>query len=170
MKKIIIASLITVLLGVFLGSDLFAADKFGYVNLGRIFDEYNKTKDYDKILEKKQKDFETERETKINEIKSLQDKLGLVDEKQKAAKKTELEEKVKAFQDYERKKVEALKKERDEILKEVLKDIEKAVHQQAESESYTLVFNDRVLVYQTKDGDLTDKVIAIVNKNYQPAK
>lgn len=170
MKKIIIASLTVVLLGMFSGSNLFAADKFGYVNLGRIFDEYNKTKDHDKVLEKKQKDFEAERETKVNEIKNLQDKLGLVDEKQKAVKKTELEEKVKAFQDYERKKVEVLKKERDDILKEILKDIEKAVHQQAGLEGYTLVFNDRVLVYQTKDGDLTDKVIVAVNKSYQPVK
>lgn len=145
----------------------YAADKIGYVNLGRIFDEYNKTKDQDKILEKKQKDFESERVVKVNEIKALQDKLGLLDEKQKAAKKTELEEKMKVFQEYEGKKIEGLRKERDDILKEILKDIEKAVRQYAEAQGYILVFNDKVLVYQAKDGDLTDKVVEIVNKNYQ---
>ena len=31
----------------------YAADKFAYVDLSKIFAEYNKTKDYDKVLEGK---------------------------------------------------------------------------------------------------------------------
>jgi Skp family chaperone for outer membrane proteins len=52
-------------------------------------------------------------------------------------------------------------------MKEILKDIEEAVKIIAIQEGYTMVFNDRVLVYQTKSMDITDKVVAALNKNYK---
>ena len=48
-------------------------------------------------------------------------------------------------------------------MKEILKDIEEAVKKYAEKEGYTMVFNDRVLVYQNKTMDITNQVIAILN-------
>lgn len=167
MRKMCLFVTVLVFAGILCIPQAALAQKIGYVNLGMIFDEYAKTKDQDKVLEKKQNDFETERDAKVKELKGLQDKLALVDEKQKAVKKSELEAKMKAFQDDETKKVTALKNERDDILKAILKDIEKAVKQCAEADGYTLILNDRVLVYQAKEGDLTDKVIAAVNKGYQ---
>jgi Skp family chaperone for outer membrane proteins len=52
-------------------------------------------------------------------------------------------------------------------MKEIFKDIEEAVKQYAEKEGYTLVFNDRVFVYQTKNMDITDKALDILNKGYK---
>jgi len=49
-------------------------------------------------------------------------------------------------------------------MKELLKDINEVIKQYAEKEGYTMVFNDRVLVYQDKSLDITDKIIAILNK------
>ncbi|MBU2258780.1 MAG: OmpH family outer membrane protein, partial [Candidatus Omnitrophica bacterium] len=37
--------------------------------------------------------------------------------------------------------------------------------QYSEKEGYTLVFNDRVLIYQSKNLDITDEVIKILNKD-----
>lgn len=145
------------------------AQKLGYVDLGRLFDEYNKTKDYDKVLEEKQKAYESEREKKVNEVKQLQDKIDMLSEKDKEAKKKELEDKIKALQDFDRDKTQDLRRERDEKMKEILKDIERAISEYAKKENYTLVFNDRVLVYQDKSLDLTDKVLEILQKMY-PAK
>jgi Skp family chaperone for outer membrane proteins len=48
-------------------------------------------------------------------------------------------------------------------MKEILKDIEEAVKKYSEKEGFTLVFNDRVLVYQTKSMDITDQIVAILN-------
>ena len=50
-------------------------------------------------------------------------------------------------------------------MKELLKDINDAVKVYAEKEGYTMVFNDRVLVYQTKSMDITEPVVSIVNKD-----
>ena len=39
----------------------------------------------------------------------------------------------------------------------------------AQKENYSLVINDRVLVYTTKEMDITDQVIKLLNEKY-PAK
>ena len=144
-----------------------AADKFAYVDLSRSFSEYNKTKDYDKMLGDKESAYQSEREKKLGEIKGLQDKMNLLSDKEKESKKTDIETKVKTLQDFDRQKETDLRKEQDEKMKEILKDIEEAVKEYAQKEGYTLVFNDRVLVYQTKNLDITDKIVEILNKGYK---
>ncbi len=150
---------LTVLMGV-----AKAADKFAYVDLGRIFSEYSKTKDYDKVLGDKEQLYTTERDKKVADIKQLQDKYNLLSDKEKEAKKSELETKVKALQEFDRQKQTDLRKEQDEKMKEILKDIEAAIKQYSEKEGYTMVFNDRVLVYQVKNLDITNQIVSIVNK------
>jgi outer membrane protein len=148
-------------------SPLFAADKFAYVDLSRLFAEYGKTKDYDKVLTDKEGAYSAEREKKVSEIKQFQDKLNLLSDKEKETKKTDLEGRVKTLQDYDRQRQTDLRKEQDEKMKEILKDIENTVKQVAEKEGYTMVFNDRVLVYQNKTMDITDKVLDILSKGYK---
>jgi Skp family chaperone for outer membrane proteins len=142
-----------------------AADKFGYIDLSRTFSEYNKTKGYDKTLNDKEKAYTDERDKKVAELKALQDKFNLLNDKEREAKKGELETKMKAFQDSDRLKQEELRKEQDEKMKEILKDIEDAVKKYSEKEGYTMVFNDRVLVYQNKALEITNKIIEALNKN-----
>jgi len=153
-------------LSILAGASL-AADKFAYVDLSRTFSEYGKTKDYDTVLTSKEEAYNSDREKKVNEIKQYQDKMNLLSDKEKETKKTDLETKVKSLQDYDRQKQTDLRKEQDEKLKEIMKDIETAVKQQAEKDGYTMVFNDRVLIYQNKNMDITDKIIEILNKNYK---
>lgn len=160
---------IVVLAGVIIGLVLFAgsalaADKFAYIDLSRTFSEYSKTKGYDKALSDKEKAYTDERDKKVAELKSLQDKISLLNDKEKEAKGVELETKVKAFQESDRQKQADLRKEQDERMKEVLKDIEDVVKQYAEKEKYTMVFNDRVLVYQNKSMDITSQIIEALNK------
>jgi len=159
---------VTVLSGVILGMVLFmgnalAADKFAYIDLSQTFSEYNKTKGYDKTLTEKEKVYTAERDKKVADLKAFQDKLSLLNDKERTAKSTELQSKVKEFQDYDRQKQADLRKEQDEKMKEILKDIEEAVKKYSEKEGYTMVFNDRVLVYQTKSMDITSQIIAILN-------
>jgi len=157
-----------VLLGVFFGLIVltgvaFAVDKFAYVDLSRLFSEYGKTKDYDKALTEKQNVYEAERVKKVGDVKQFQEKLNLLSEKEKESKQADMQAKVKTLQEYDRQKQTDLRKEQDEKMKEILKDIEEAVKKYAEKEGYTMVFNDRVLVYQVKSLDITDKVSAILN-------
>ncbi len=164
MKKLLVV-LCGVLLGAFILTGVAqAADKFAYINLARAFSEYSKTKDFDKSLTDKENNYTAERDKKINELNSLKDKFNLLSDKEKDAKKGELENKAKAIKDFMTQKEADLRKEQEDKMKEVLKDIESTVKTYAEKEGYTLVFNDRVLVYQTKSMDITDQIIALLNK------
>jgi len=151
----------------FAATAAFAADKLGYVDLSRIFSEYGKTKEYDKSLNEKQSAYEAERDKKVTEIKQFQDKINLLSDKEKENKRPEMENKIKALQEYDRQKQTDLRKEQDERMKEILKDIEETVKQFAEKEGYTLILNDRVLVYQVKSMDITDPIVELLNKAYK---
>jgi outer membrane protein len=154
-----------VVLGLILATGIAqAADKFAYIDLSRTFSEFNKTKGYDKNLSEKEKNYTDDRDKKVAELKAFQDKLNLLNEKEREAKKSELQTKIKNFQDYDRAKQADLKKEQEEKMKEILKDIEEAVKKYSEKEGLTLVFNDRILVYQNKTLDITSQVIEILNK------
>lgn len=144
-----------------------AEEKFAYVDLSKTFSEYKKTKDYDKVLNDKTASYESERDKKVNEVKQFQDKMNLLSDKEKQGKMPELENKIKTLQEFDRQRQTDLRKEQDERMKEILKDIEDSVKQYSEKEGYALVFNDRVLIYQKKNMEITDQIIAILNKGYK---
>lgn len=164
MKRQVFCSSWVMLFLMFMATTAFAADKLGYIDLSRTFSEYQKTKEYDKALNEKQGAYESERDKKVTEIKQFQDKINLLSDKEKENKRPEMEAKVKALQEFDRQKQTDLRKEQDERMKEILKDIEETVKQYAEKEGYTLIFNDRVLVYQLKSLEITDKIIESLNK------
>jgi len=143
-----------------------AADKFASVDLIRVASEYNKFKDYNKVLDDKAKSYETEIDKKINDFKSLQDKISLMSDKEKEAKKTELETKYKALEDFKNDKETELRKKDFENRKEVADDIRGVIKSYSEKENITFVFDDRMLAYQPKGVDITEKIIEILNKGY----
>lgn len=166
MKKFLVI-LCSAFLGLFILTTIARAadaNKFAFVNLARAFSEYSKTKDFDKALTEKENTYTAERDKKLADLNSLKDKFSLLSDKEKDAKKSELENKAKSIKDFITQKEDSLRKEQEDKMKEVLKDIEAAVKTYSEKEGYTLVFNDRVLVYQSKTMDITDKVIDILNK------
>lgn len=162
MKKAFIAVL--VLCGFIFSSAACAEQKFGYIDFTKVFGEYSKTKEYDKIFKGKQDAYESGREKIVTEIKQFQDKMNLLSDKEKEAKKGELEAKIKNLQEFDRQNQTDLRKEQEEKLKELLKDIDDVVKQYCAKEGYTFVFHDKALAYSDKSLDITDKVIELVNK------
>ncbi|TAN59378.1 OmpH family outer membrane protein [bacterium] len=153
--------------GILFLNPAFAAEKIGTVDVGKLFDEYKKTQEYDKDLEQKANAYEKDRDAKISDVKQLQDKLGLLADAEKDKKQKELEDKVKSVREFSLTKESELKKERDERLKEVLKDIESAVEEYAKKEGYSMIFNDRVFVYNNKASDITPKVLESLQSGYK---
>jgi len=141
-----------------------AADKFAYIDLSRSFSEYSKTKDYIKKLTEKENSYISERDKKLGEVNALKDKFALLSDKDKDSKKSELEAKAKSLKDFVAQREGDLRKEQEEKMKEILKDIQDAVKAYAEKSGITMVFNDRVLVYQNKSMDITNNIIEILNK------
>jgi outer membrane protein len=138
--------------------------KIGFVNLSRLFDEYGKTKDYDAKLETRHKDFENSRNERIEKIREAQGKLALLAEGKKSELEIQIEDMKAELLEYDRQMKADLTKERNDKIREILLEIESKVSEYAQKENYSLILNDRVLIYGAKSIDLTEELLKILDK------
>ena len=171
MKKFVSISLSVFL---FAGLSAFAAgrafaegEKIGYVDLAKVFDDYQKTKDFDKSLEAKGAGKQAERDKTVAEIKKLRDEAELLTGKAKEDKQAGIDDKIKALQEFDRTTRDALRKERDGMVRDILKEIETVIQDFGKTQGYTYIFNDRVLVFKSSTGDLTAQVNKALNDSYK---
>ena len=139
--------------------------KIGFVDLSRLFDEHHKTANYDVQLEGEHKQFEDDRNSKIEKIQESQGKLALLNESKKAALEEEIEMMKADLLEYDREQKTTLTKERNEKIREILLEIEQQVSTFAEKEGYDVILNDRVLIYGNPAKDLTDEILSKLNAN-----
>ena len=152
------------------GAVFAAGEKLGYVDLSRIFDEYLKTKDFDKSLEAKGAGKQVDRDRMVNEVKKLRDEAELLSAKAKDEKQAVIDEKIKTLQDFDRNTRDALRKERDVMVRDILKEIEEVIQNYGKAQGYSFVFNDRVLVFKSESADLTNPIIKVLNDSYATKK
>ena len=94
----------------------------------------------------------------------LQEKLSLLSEEERESRKSELEDKIGKLQEFDRNQTQDLRKQRDDKVQEIFKDINKAISTYAKKQGITLVFDKRALVYENKKLDITKQVLKILNK------
>lgn len=137
--------------------------KVGFLDLSRIFDEYGKTKEYDQTLEKKHAEYEEERNEKLTKIRDAQAKLALLKEEEKTKLQEQMDKDRAELLEFDRKKQTDLKKQRDDKIREILLEIEKIVKDFAKKEKYSLILNDRVLIYGDEKADISEEILKILN-------
>lgn len=142
------------------------AMKIAYVDLSKIFDEYNKTKEYDVAIEKKHGEMKQVYDGKLAKIKESEQKLALMKENEKAKLQSQIDKDKNDLTEYARQKQTDLKKERDEKIREILGDIEKTVREIADKDAYTLILNDKVLIYGNDSLNITAQVVKALNDKY----
>ena len=167
-KKIVLAVAVIFGLSLFCGAvqkEVFAKEyKIGYVDLAKIFDEYKKTKESEKALTEKGKVKEEERKKLVDELRKLKDEQALLSDKGKADKQTVVDTKIKNLQDFDRKTRDDLVKERNDLLADIMKDIEKVVTAYAKETNYDIILNSRTLLYGGEQYDVTNEVLNRLNK------
>ena len=85
---ILVISFVLSVMATFIISTLsYAGETFAYIDLAKVFDKYQKTKEYDGILDKKQKNYDKQRENKVGEVRKLQEKLSLLSENERESRK-----------------------------------------------------------------------------------
>lgn len=168
MKRFIIIGVgLLFLVGVVAQGEAEELRKVGYINLGKLFDEYEKTEEADKVLEEKGNARQTEREKKFDEVKRLKDKIALMSAEEKEKKQEALDEKAKELEDFDRQTQVDLRRERDTMVREILKEIDKVIQEYGEKNGYDLILNDRVLLYGAGGLDLTDEILKVLNESYK---
>lgn len=155
--------------------------KIGYVNLERIFQEYEKTKELEARLELENEADQrvlSERrqliEKEMDELKEELEMQGLMlSESAKQEKQAEIERRVEELDEFsryiEQRNIEREAKYTDDILKDLQLKLPLIIKSIAEKEGYRFIFDSRILLYVTpeKEFDLTDKVIAQLNEEYR---
>ncbi len=144
--------------------------KIGYVDLSRLFDEYYKTKQYDKILEQKHNEFTKKEQEKMDKIKEAQGKLAIMNDDQKAELEKQIDKMKQDLMEFDRQQKTNLTKERNEKIREILLEIEKVVSNFAKANGYSIILNDRVLIYGAQNLDLTEQVLKILNEGEKKSK
>lgn len=140
--------------------------KVGFLDLSKLFDNYEKTKSFDADLQTKYTAYEKERDSRIEKLKEQQGKLALLKEEEKAKMQQDVDKMRNEILEYDQAQTTDLKKQRDEKIREVLLEIEKTVSDYAKKEGYDLVLNDRVLIYGDQGFDITDPILKIMNEAY----
>lgn len=147
-----------------------AGEKIGYVDMAKVFDEYLKTKDFDKTLEAKGSAKQGEREKLVNEVKKLRDESELLSATAKEEKQSQIDEKIKALQEFDRTTRNALGKERDQMVRDILKEIELVIQDYGKAQAYAFVFYDRALAYKGESSNITPQIIKVLNDSYTTKK
>ena len=147
------------------GSNTYAADyKIAYVDMAKVFGDYNKTKESEKTLDDKGKAKEADRKKLVDEVRKLKDEQALLSDKAKAEKQNVIDERIKTLQDFDRKTRDDLLKERNDKLAAILKDIEKVVTDYSKEAGYDFILDSRTILYGKETYDLTDEVLKRLNK------
>ena len=144
--------------------------KIAAIDLSRAFDGFQKTKDAEKTLEAEGGKKKEERDKRVEEIKRLKGELELLNDKGKTEKQALIDQKVQELQGFDREVQTSLRRERDRVIQEILKEIDGVIGAYGKDHGYALLLNDRALLYRTKELDVTDEIITILNQGYQNKK
>ena len=147
--------------------------KLGYVNLAKLFDEYQRTKESEHMLEQKGGQKEAQLKAQAEELKKMRDSLELLNAQAREAKLKEIEEKSDAFQQLKTRTERDLVRQRNEMAKTILDEIERTVTDYAKANGFSLIVDQRSLLYGQDSYDLTDDLLKVLNQRYAgqaPAK
>ena len=153
------------LLCLFLATTAFAeASKMGYVNMRKLFYEYEKTKKFNQKLEKEDEEAKKEIEKRAEEIKKLRNKIDLLSENAREKREPELRKAMEELDLYRKEKVGGFMKDKDEMFQEIRNDIVDVAGEYAKKNNYDMVFDEAVFVYSSDSHDITDEVLKELNK------
>ncbi len=155
--------------------------KIGYVDLERIFQGYEKTREFEAKLktenEADQKMLSERRQMIEKEIDKLRGELEtqalMLSESAREEKQAEIERRAEELDEFsayiERRMIDREAKYTDGILKDLQTKLPSIIESIAEKEGYRFVFDRRSLFYVTpeKEFDLTDRVLAQLNEEYK---
>lgn len=166
-KQILWMTAIVFLAGLFVTPAFAAEIKLGYLDVAKVFDEYKKTKEQDAALEATAKSKQTERDKMVSEITRLRDELGLLSEKGKQDKQVVIDEKVKKLQEFDNSARNDLRKQRDDMVAGILKEIDSVVQDYGKKQGFDIILNDKVIVYKRDALDITGDILKALNSQKQ---
>ncbi len=142
-----------------------AAEEFkvGYVDIGRVFDEYERTKRSESILERKGQQKEDELEKRLGSLRKLRGGLELLSDSAREKRSQEIDEKADELRRFGKYTKRELLLERDRVAKDILEDIQQAIDDYASANGFSLILDQRLLLYGQAVHDVTGEVLKQLN-------
>jgi len=170
MKKVLLFVLMVMLCA---GTARAEGSKTAYANPMKILETYQKSKDYkdamDKLQETKAKELKLE--DKKNEIMDMQKQYDLLKEDEQKKMKEKIVKAVEGFREAQGKFEEAITKENEKRMKEVLADVEKAINDYGRKQGYDMILDSAAVLYSTKtSADVTDEILDSLNSAYSSSR
>ena len=126
--------------------------KIGYVNLVKVFDNYERTKAADAELEKQGKQKDTELQARLNELKKMREGLELLNEQAREAKTREIG------------------RERQKLADTIFVDIQRVIDDYAKANGFSLILQkEKAVLYGEPAYDVTDEIMKLLNSRAQAA-
>ncbi len=170
MNRKMTAGFLAILMMLGMSLPAFAVEmKVAYVDVGEVFDNYQKTKDQDLVLKTAGEAKEKERNDMMAKIRSMEDELALLAADARATKQEQLIEKKRQLEDFDRNVRQQLAEQRDKVVREIFQEIDVIVQDLSTKGGYDMIFNKRVLLAQKKTFDITAQVSAELAKKYKKA-
>ena len=146
------------------------AEKMAFVDVAKVFDGYQKTKDNDSKLQSAGKKKEEERDALVHEVRRLKDEQALLAEDAREKKQEAIDAKVRELQEFDAAARRELGEVRNQTVREIFKDIDEVVQRYGERKGYDFIFNDRVLLYRSPRFDVSKDILEELNRSYQKQK
>ncbi len=138
--------------------------KIAYVNMAKVFDKYYKTQEADRKLETEGEKKNKERDRMIGKINKLRDEVALLSKEKRAKKGEKLNEEMRTLQDFDRDARLELQRKRDDMMREIFKEVSDTIKEYGKKQGYDLILDDRVLLYADDGIEITDALIKKLNK------
>lgn len=145
------------------GNTAFAEAKIGFINISQVFDSYEKTKKFDADLQKESEAKRAQRDMLVTAIKKLRDEVELMAVDAREEKQRQMDQKVQELQAFDRDARLALRKKRDDMIRDILKEIDDVIQAYGKEKGYDYIYNDRVLVFKKDQSDLSKEIIDRLN-------
>jgi outer membrane protein len=140
--------------------------KIGYVNLGEVFEGYQRTQQSEQVLERRSQQMQGELEGRVGELKKLRQSLELLNDQSRETKAREIEERSDEFQRAKARTERELLRSRNQAAREILKEIEQTVTEYARAHGFSIIVDQRSLIYGENALDVTNDVLKALNERY----
>jgi len=140
--------------------------RLGFVNVGKVFDEYQGTKDSEAGLEAHGKQKQAQLEAQFNALKDMRKDLELASDQARESKAREIEEKSDEFKRQKSRAERELLMQRNQVARKILDEINGVIAEFAKANSFSLILDQRSVVYGEETYEVTDQVLKILNERY----
>ena len=141
--------------------------KVGFVDMTKLFNEYQETKTKTALFEKDWNDAQEEINRRAERVRELNERLegqeSTLSENDRRGLEEQIAEAERDVKDYYDLSLKRLRRREQEIKKELLEKLQKAVDDYGTREGYSIIFRKSTLLHAAQTFDLTDEILRQVN-------